>query len=367
MRRSLRSKVYSLRSILQVYDNWLGILRVYFLGGKTIVSLDDFRGGRLLVKISKENVGRVISFSNVLVKFKDLGYEVRNDETMCRIINTLTPDSTKEELSLLWVLRLLSVYVTGIVSFDDNYNLLTDVDGVKWIVRKAPPISLWGDSLFGPLLRYYQEPEEYEWLSEALHEGGVFVDVGANVGGFSVRACKMGAKVIAVEPSPDNYQVLKLNLELNQCNNADALNIAAGRREEVRQLFGDSSTVGYSLIQGKEKAVRGFVEVKPLDVAIPPLLGDECVGLLKVDVEGSEVEVLKGALDLLKKTRHIIVEVIPSTESKILEVLDLLRPLGFELIDKICRESLYCDLFLRRAVNVDHSNDAKKEKLRLKV
>jgi len=364
MLRSLRSKLFSLKSIFQVYDNWLGILKVYLLGGETRAFLNDLHGGRLPIKVSKDNVGRIISVSNVLVKFKDLGYEVRNDETMCKIIKTLTHDYTKEELSLLWVLRVLSVYVTGIVNFDDNYNLLTDVDGVKWIVRKASPVSLWGDALFGPLLKYYQEPEEYGWLSKALHDGGVFVDVGANVGGFSVRACKIGARVIAVEPSPDNFQVLKLNLELNQCINANALNIAAGRREEIRELFGDSSTVGYSLIQGEEKAVRGLVEVKPLDVAIPALLGDEWVDLLKVDVEGSEVEVIKSASDLLKRTRYIIVEVIPGTKVKIRQMLDLLASLGFVLIDKICRQSLYCDLFLRRDVNIDNYNNFRKIKIK---
>jgi len=92
--------------------------------------------------------------------------------------------------------------------------------------------------------------------------------------------------------------------------------------------------------------VKCDVEVKPLDVALPPLLGDEWIDLLKVDVEGLEVEVLKGASNLLERTRYIIVEVIPNTEAKLLETLNLLRPMGFELIDKVCRLSLYCDLFL---------------------
>jgi hypothetical protein len=78
------------------------------------------------------------------------------------------------------------------------------------------------------------------------------------------------------------------------------------------------------------------------------LLNDEWIDLLKIDVEGFEIEVIKGALNLLKRTRKVIVEVIPSTESKILEVLELLRPIGFKLIDKVYRQSLYCDLFLSK-------------------
>jgi len=347
--RSLRSKLDSLRSLFQVYDNWHGILRVHFLGGETIVSLHDLCGGRLPVKVSKDNVEKIISLGNILAKFRDK-YEVSN------IIKTLRLDFAREEPYLLEVLCLLgggSKYVKGIVRFNDNHYLVTDINGIKWIVRRAPPTSLRDDALFGPLLSYYQEPREYEWFSNALHGGGTFVDIGANVGGYSVRACKIGARVIAVEPDPDNYRVLKLNLELNYCTNAHVLNIAAGSREEVRQLYqGDKGAPsGYTLEQGDGiRKVKCSVKVKPLDAAIPPLLSDEWVNLLKIDVGGLEVEVIKGALNLLNRTHCVIVEVIPSTKSKMLQVLDLLRPLGFKLIDKICRHSLYCDLFLGKSM-----------------
>jgi len=354
MLRSLKPKLVSLVSISQVYDNWLGILRVHFFGGETSVSLHDLRGGKLPVKVSKDNVERVISLGNILAKFQDR-YEVRNDEIICEPFRniTISPDFTAEELSLLRVLYSSSKYVTGIVRFNDNHSLVTDIDGGKWIVRSVSPVSLKFDMLFGPLLSFYQEPREYKWFLNALHGGGTFVDVGANVGGYSVRACRMGARVIALEPDPDNYRVLKLNLELNQCTNANVLNIAAAGKEEVRQLYeGDKgASAGYTLEQGKDiRKVKCSVEAKSLDFAIPPLLSDEWVDLLKVDVEGSEVEVIKGSLNLLNRTRYVMVEVIPSTESKMREVLGLLRPLGFKLIDKICRQSLYCDLFLGKSM-----------------
>ena len=305
--------------------------------------------------MSKDNKEKIIRLGRILSRFQ-VRYEVRDYEIRCNplrgIIRALSPDYISEELDYLSSLFLLDKYVAGIVRFDDNHYLVTDTDGVKWIVRRASPILLRCDALFGPLLPCYQEPREYEWFSNALHEGDAFVDVGANVGGYSVRACKIGARVIAVEPDPDNYRVLKLNLELNQCIDAYVLNIAAGRREEVRELYEGSSgaPASYSLLQAKSSGkVKCSVEVKPLDVTIPPLLNNKRVDLLKIDVEGVEAEVIKGALDLLKSTRYIIVEVIPSTKSRMLEVLDLLRPLGFKLIDKVCRLSLYCDLFLSKS------------------
>jgi len=348
MLRSLRSKLDSLRSIFQVYDNWFGILRVRFFGGETITSLHDLRGAKLYVKVSEDNLRRIISLGDILAKSRDR-YEVSN------IIKIIKPDFIIEEPYLLEVLNLSegSKCVTRIVRFDYNHYLMTDINSIKWIVRRAPPTSLRDDMLFGPLLSYYQEPQEYGWFLNALHGAGIFVDVGANVGGYTVRACKMGARVIAVEPDPDNYRVLRSNLELNQCTGAHALNIAAGSKEEVRQLYQDDKAApsGYTLKKGEGiRKVKCYVKVKPLDAAITPLLGDEWVDLLKIDVEGFEVEVIKGALNLLKRTRHVIVEVIPSTESKILEVLELLKPIGFKLVDKVCRHSLYCDLFLSRHI-----------------
>ncbi len=361
MLKSLKSKAHSLRSILKLCDNGLGILKVYFLGGKTIASLRDSHNRRLLLDISEDNVKRIISLSNILYELPDK-YEVNGDKIRCElcpnIILTLKPNFTTKELHLLTMHNLLSKHVTSNVRFDGDHYLATDIDGFKWILRKT---SLIGDATFGLLLPHYTEPEEREWFVKALHTGGTFVDVGANVGGYTVRACKKGVKTIAVEPDPDNCRVLKLNLQLNQCTNAVVLNIAAGNTQEIRQLYygGENSPAGYFVGQGKcAGEVKCSVEVKPLDAAITPLLSDKWIDLLKIDVEGFEVEVIKGALNLLNRTRHLIVEVIPYTDSKIVEVLNLLRPLGFKLIDKVCRhyrsqeggESLYCDLFLGKCI-----------------
>ena len=350
--KSRMRNLYWLKSIFQVYNNALGILKVYFLGGETNTLLHDSRGNRLMIKVTKDNVKRIVKLGKTLSMFK-AKYEVRDYRIICKpcpsIIRILSPDFTSEELDYLSSLFLLDKYVTDVVSFDDNNYLVTSIDGVKWIVRNSSPILLRYDSLFGPLLPFHQEPQEYKWFSNILHEGSTFVDVGANVGGYTIRACKIGAKVIAVEPDPDNYCVLKLNLEHNHCIGVNVLNIAAGMREEVRELYEDSrgAPAGFSLLQDKGSGkIKCSVKVKPLDVAIPQLLNNELVDLLKIDVEGIEPEVIKGALDLLKRTRYVIVEVIPSTKSRMLEMLNLLKPLGFKLVDKVCRLSLYCDLLL---------------------
>jgi len=344
-----RSKLSSLRSIFHVYDNGFGILRVYFFGGETQASLHDSHGGKLALKVTKQNVERIIRIGNSLAKFQDK-YKVRNNEINFElwpnVYRNFKPPFTSRDLRALKILPLLSKYIAIGKRFDHDKYLVTDIDGLQWILRED---SLGEDANSGLLLANCTEPEEHKWFLNALREGGTFVDVGANVGGYSVRACKMGAKVIAIEPDPDNCRVINLNMELNHLSNFHLLSIAAGSKEEIRQLYygNNHAPVEYTLKQDEDiREVKCDVEVKPLDVALPPLLGDEWIDLLKVDVEGLEVEVLKGASNMLEKTRYIIVEVIPSTEAKLLEALNLLRPMGFELIDKVCRFSLYCDLFL---------------------
>lgn len=345
------SKISSLIRIFHVYDNGFGILKVYFFGGTTQASLHDSHGGKLAFKINKENVERIISLGNSLAKFQDK-YAVRENqiqfELWPKIFKNFELPVSLRDLCTINLLIELNKYVIIAEKFDSDKYVVTDVDGLQWILRDD---SLVEDIAFGVLLSKYNEPEEHKWFLSAVHEGGIFVDVGANVGGYSIRASKMGAKVIAIEPDPDNFRIIKLNTELNDLSNIHFLNIAAGSKEELCQLYysDDHGSVGYTLKRNDAKAeAKCAVEVKPLDVAVLPLLSDEWIDLLKVDVEGLEIEVLKGASKLLERTRYLMVEVIPSTEAKLGEVQNLLRQMGFELIDKVCRFSLYCDLFFRR-------------------
>jgi len=220
-----------------VYDNSFGILRVYFFGGETQASLHDSHGGKLALKISKQNVERIISLGNLLAKFQDK-YEVRNNEINFElwpnVFRNFRPPFTSRDLCVLKILPLLSKYVAIGKRFDHDKYLVTDIDGLQWILRED---SLGEDARAGLLLANCTEPEEHEWFLNALREGGTFVDVGANVGGYSVRACKLGAKVIAIEPDPDNCRVIDLNMELNHLSHFHLLSIAAGSKEEIRQLY----------------------------------------------------------------------------------------------------------------------------------
>jgi FkbM family methyltransferase len=169
------------------------------------------------------------------------------------------------------------------------------------------------------------EPGVLEWFHP--HRGELVVDAGAHIGSYSLRAALRGAQVIAFEPNPDTYRILLQNIELNHLDGIEprcaALGSAAGTAEMVipavylgrasigRRLKGESTTVvPVARLDDELRANRH----RPID-------------WLKIDVEGSEVDLLRGASEVLARTRRVILEVDHGHESECERIL--LRDGGF--------------------------------------
>lgn len=142
----------------------------------------------------------------------------------------------------------------------------------------------------------HRNPPNYEMFvwKQWLKPGDLFVDVGANIGIYTVFALDLGAEVIAVEPTP-NADYLRENLALNGCTAQvvqKALSDAPGR---VRMTQGLDS-LNHLLLDG-----AGGVEVECTTLDL--LLGDRVADGVKIDVEGAERLVLEGATRSLSEHR----------------------------------------------------------------
>lgn len=139
------------------------------------------------------------------------------------------------------------------------------------------------------------EPEETRLIRCRLDLADVFVDVGANIGYYTCLARRSGAHTIAVEPLRENLDFLYANLQANGWDDVEVYPVGLSSHAGVSTLYGVET--GASLVRGwagTSAALHQLVPISTLDI----LLGERFRGkrpLIKVDVEGSEYELLLGA------------------------------------------------------------------------
>ena len=169
--------------------------------------------------------------------------------------------------------------------------------------------------------------KEFGILRRALANGGVFVDVGANVGAFTLQAAALdNVEVLAIEPNPVAVNRLKFNLAANDLGNVTIVEAVVGERNgETPFTFNHESIgqsgIGVPLTEGK-RAVRRL----PMRTLAGILAEHEIDGImvLKVDVEGFEDDVLIPFFESAKRSqwpRLLIIEDNRPTRPRILSVL----------------------------------------------
>jgi FkbM family methyltransferase len=217
------------------------------------------------------------------------------------------------------------------------------------LLRGAAPAS--GESAFGAtfncrlpdMIQTYihlfgiWEPDVTAFVARRLKPGDAFIDVGANVGYFSLLASRLvgdGGSVAAIEAAPAIHEQLVENLALNGSPpNIRTINMAASRERGTLQLFrGPMHNRGLtSTVQHRGMQPETAVEAAPLG----ELLTTEEIErtrLIKIDVEGGEDGVLAGMLPLLDRLPpdvELLVELSPTWwdgASRALEPREVLRP-----------------------------------------
>jgi FkbM family methyltransferase len=142
------------------------------------------------------------------------------------------------------------------------------------------------------------DPEELAALKSRLHDGFVFLDIGANIGGYSMFvAANAGptARILAIEPQPDIYERLVFNLRLNAFSSVKALACAVGDKDGELTLFVDQQNQGESSVKVISQASSGGgikVSSKRL-LTILTEQGFDHVDAAKLDTEGAEDIILE--------------------------------------------------------------------------
>ena len=153
------------------------------------------------------------------------------------------------------------------------------------------------------------EPE-FQCLERLLDPDGVFVDIGANTGIYTLKVAQHFGKhrgvVLALEPFPELLADLSYNVQANGFSNVRLRNVCAGDRCGAGVLWKNYNRPNsFSLVQRE----RGAAQLSVLVVKLDDLLrweGLDRLDYLKVDAEGSEREVLAGATETLHRHRPIV-------------------------------------------------------------
>lgn len=211
------------------------------------------------------------------------------------------------------------------------------VNGARFTVKRGET------GLTGNIYTGLHEFADMGFLLHLLRPDDLFVDVGANIGSYSILAgASAGANGLAFEPVPDTWARLEENLRLNHMENrVTPLNQAVGAEPGQVRFSCDGDTVNHVLAEGETHADSVEVEIVTLDDA----LRGQSPMLIKIDVEGYEWPVVQGASRSLQN---------PSLRAVILElsgchgrygyqdawVLDLMKQYGFQpfLYDPFRRE-----------------------------
>ena len=162
------------------------------------------------------------------------------------------------------------------------------------------------------------EPNLTRWTQERLRPGDTFVDVGANLGYYSLLAAGLVAdtgRVVAIEASPAITAQLNHNLKLNGTTNVRTVNAAASDRVGTISLYRGPShnTSQTSIIAGDGFTYESEIAAQPL-CEILSAAEIATARIVKIDVEGAEWSVIAGLAPCLAQTRpdlEILVEVSP--------------------------------------------------------
>ena len=183
-----------------------------------------------------------------------------------------------------------------------------------------------------------KEPETIEWINN-FKKKEIFYDVGANVGIYSLFASKKEIKTLAFEPAFHNFRKLKKNIKLNKVNNCKPYSIALSNKNYIKKFYFNSIQSGTSEKISEDNILKKKfiqkIKFSKLDTLIFQK-GFVKPNHIKIDVDGNELNILKGAKKILKKKylKSILIEISFNKRLSESPIPKILKRNGFKLIKK---------------------------------
>ena len=175
----------------------------------------------------------------------------------------------------------------------------------------------------------------------------IVVDVGAHIGSFSIMAARSAYKVLAFEPEPNNYRMLKKNMELNHLENMSIFEVAVSDISGYQDIYTyqGGSSADYSLYK---REITNIKTGRIRTISVEDIIRREDlprIDFLKLDCEGAEHDILRNiSFETAAKILGIAMETHSVPPGFSIDIPNRLRELGFEV--KMSRNGGY--LYARR-------------------
>lgn len=138
-------------------------------------------------------------------------------------------------------------------------------------------------------------------------KSGTFIDVGANIGKHTIiTAKKLGKKgrVISIEADSENIDLLKNNIKINECENVEIHNIACFNKKGTVEFYRSEFNPSISSIYNKKDRIKTLC---PSDTLDNLAIKYKDIKIIKIDVEGAELEVLEGTKKIIIRNHPTII------------------------------------------------------------
>ena len=173
-----------------------------------------------------------------------------------------------------------------------------EIDGFKLFIDELDSLGLVSTGVF--------EPETLAALERLTKPGFRVLDIGANIGFFSVHLSRLVGPeglVLAIEPQQENFRLLEANIRINELKNVSSYKVAVGETEGTASLYLSDWNGGMHRLYESVCCTTAMesVPVTTVDLIVP----DGKIDLIKIDIEGYEFYALKGAQKCLLRNPDI--------------------------------------------------------------
>jgi FkbM family methyltransferase len=202
-----------------------------------------------------------------------------------------------------WLVALFESFFYGLDSGKQTLEL--ERKGIAFTLEVDPKNGIIERDL---IVKGVFSPHLYDVFTEMIQRGNTVVDVGANIGYFTLLFSKIvgeNGKVYSFEPVSQIYSKLEKNIEINSVGNIVAENYALGEEQsELTINYQESSSGQSSLINKTQNSVSEKIHVVTLDSYLEKF---DALDFVKIDIEGFEFQALRGMQKTLKKFKPSVV------------------------------------------------------------